>query len=78
VPLIASGGLRSGLDIAKCLALGADLGAMAGPFLKAAAESEQAAIEAVALAIDELRLSMFATGSANLPALRQAPLSPTP
>src|SRR3990170_1209540 len=39
IPLIASGGLRSGMDVAKGIALGADVGAMAGPFLKAAAES---------------------------------------
>jgi isopentenyl-diphosphate delta-isomerase len=75
VPLIASGGLRSGTDIAKSIALGADLGAMAGPFLKAAAESEEAVVQAISGVVSELRLVMFATGSGDLPALRQARLT---
>jgi isopentenyl-diphosphate delta-isomerase len=75
VPLIASGGLRSGMDIAKGIALGADLGAMAGPFLKAAAESPEAVERAIASVVDELRLVMFATGSGDLTALRQARLT---
>ena len=41
-PLIASGGLRNGLDIAKTLALGANLAGLAFPFLKAANQSEDA------------------------------------
>jgi isopentenyl-diphosphate delta-isomerase len=60
--IFASGGLRSGVDIAKCIALGACLGGMASPFLRAAVES----LEATTLAIDELsreiRICMFATG----------------
>jgi isopentenyl-diphosphate delta-isomerase len=76
IPLIASGGLRSGLDLAKGIALGADLGAMAGPFLKAAADSPEAVVRAIAKVVDELRLVMFATGSGNLAALRQARLVP--
>jgi len=70
IPLIASGGLRSGIDIVKCIALGADLGGMAGPFLRAAVESPEALAAAVELMADEIRISMFATGSANLKALR--------
>jgi isopentenyl-diphosphate delta-isomerase len=76
VPLIASGGLRSGTDVAKCVALGADLGAMAGPFLKAAAESSEAVVRAIEHVVSELRLVMFATGSADLTALRAAGLVP--
>ncbi|MEL6527412.1 MAG: type 2 isopentenyl-diphosphate Delta-isomerase, partial [Chloroflexota bacterium] len=40
--IFASGGLRDGIDVAKCIALGANLGGMAGPFLKAANESTEA------------------------------------
>ncbi len=74
VPLIASGGLRGGIDIAKCLALGADLGGMAGPFLKAAAQSPEAALEAVDQAVAEIRVCMFAAGAVDVAALRRAPL----
>jgi isopentenyl-diphosphate delta-isomerase len=64
-PLIASGGLRTGLDIAKCLALGADLAAVASPVLKAAADSATAVQDLLARLIRELRLAMFCTGSAR-------------
>jgi isopentenyl-diphosphate delta-isomerase len=76
VPLIASGGLRTGVDIAKCIALGADLGGIAGPFLRAAATSAAAALDAVLLVEDELRTTLFATGSADLAALGRVPLDP--
>jgi isopentenyl-diphosphate delta-isomerase len=75
IPLIASGGLRDGIDIAKCLALGADLGGMAGPFLKAAAVSTGAVAERIELAARQIRTVMFATGCRDLRALRQIPLT---
>jgi isopentenyl-diphosphate delta-isomerase len=78
IPLIASGGLRSGMDVAKGIALGADMGAMAGPFLKAAAESPEAVGRAIGNVVAELRLVMFATGSGDLSALRRARLVPVP
>ncbi len=74
MPLIASGGLRGGIDIAKCLALGANLGGMAGPFLRAAATSVQAVLQLIEHTTAELRVCMFATGSADLDALRRTPL----
>jgi isopentenyl-diphosphate delta-isomerase len=71
IPIIASGGLRSGMDVAKCIALGANLCGMAGPFLKTAVESTESVLELIDLIVAEIRISMFATGSRNLESLRQ-------
>jgi isopentenyl-diphosphate delta-isomerase len=73
-PLIASGGLRSGVDIAKCISLGADLGGMAGPFLKAAVKSVEAVIEMIEITQKEIAVCMFATGCADLDCLKKAAL----
>jgi len=73
VPLIASGGLRSGMDLAKVLALGADLGGLAGPFLKAADVSAQAVAGLVAEMADVLRIVLFCLGIANVQALKGTP-----
>jgi isopentenyl-diphosphate delta-isomerase len=78
IPLIGSGGLRTGVDVAKCIALGADLCGMAGPFLHAAAESEAQALRAVDLVLRELRVAMFAAGCPALQALRQIALIESP
>jgi isopentenyl-diphosphate delta-isomerase len=69
VPLIASGGLRNGLEVAKCIALGASMAAMAYPFLKAAAQSREALFGFADSVLEELRSAMFLTGSANVRAL---------
>jgi isopentenyl-diphosphate delta-isomerase len=74
LPIIASGGLRDGVDVAKCITLGASVAGVARPFLKAAALSEQAADEAVDEVITELRVAMFAAGAGNIQALQQTPL----
>jgi isopentenyl-diphosphate delta-isomerase len=74
IPLIASGGLRSGIDVAKCLALGADLGGMAGPFLKAATLSTEAVIVHIDQIVAQIQVSMFATGAADIPALSSVSL----
>jgi isopentenyl-diphosphate Delta-isomerase len=72
VPLIASGGLRNGLEIAKAIALGADLAGLAFPFLRAANDSE-AAVEALTeVLIAELTTVLFCTGNATLADLRQS------
>ncbi len=74
LPIIASGGLRDGVDVAKCLALGASLGGLAGPFLKAANISLSAVHETIAELTRELRIVMFATGAENIAALQNTPL----
>ncbi len=71
VPLIASGGLRNGLEAAKALALGANLSGMAMPFLQAASQSEAALSELSEALIAELMTVLFCTGCENLAALRQ-------
>jgi isopentenyl-diphosphate Delta-isomerase len=72
--VFASGGLRNGVEIAKCIALGASLGGMASPFLKAAALSVEATIQTIAEVRNETRVCMFATGAGNLKALSQTTL----
>jgi isopentenyl-diphosphate delta-isomerase len=74
LPVIASGGLRDGLDVAKCLALGAGLCGLAGPFLKAAAISTEAVAEVIAELGRELRIAMFAAGAGSVSALQATPL----
>lgn len=72
IPLIASGGLRTGLDAAKALALGADLAGFAWPFLQAAAQSEAALHELADVLLAELSAACFCTGNATLADLRQS------
>lgn len=71
VHLFASGGIRSGQEIAKCAALGADLVGLASPFLKRAVESVEAVAEEMEILEAELRIAMFCSGAANLAALRR-------
>jgi isopentenyl-diphosphate delta-isomerase len=77
-PIIASGGLRSGIDIAKCIALGANLGGMAGPFLKSAVESAEAVCNTIDLITSQIRVSMFAAGCPDISSLSNTRLNPTP
>jgi isopentenyl-diphosphate delta-isomerase len=64
--IFASGGLKDGLDIAKCVALGATLGGMAGPFLKAAAISTENVVEMMKLTQKQIQVTMFVTGTKSL------------
>jgi isopentenyl-diphosphate delta-isomerase len=74
-PIICSGGIRTGLEIAKAVALGATLVASALPFLKAASEGGfEAVVLQIEQLIDELRTVCFVTGSKDLAALRTAGL----
>lgn len=73
-PIIASGGIRSGGDIAKGLSLGAELCGMALPLLKPAMENDEALSRAIGTIQTELVTTMFLTGSATVADLRKAPL----
>jgi isopentenyl-diphosphate delta-isomerase len=76
IMLIGSGGIRSGVDIAKAIALGADIAATAKPALGPATKGQgtQQVIEELRAYIDELRIAMFCSGCADLQALRKLKL----
>jgi len=76
-PIIASGGLRNGIDVAKCIALGASIGGLAGPFLKAANDSAEAVNDLIRLITTQLRIAMLCTSTSNLDELAEAPLMKT-
>jgi isopentenyl-diphosphate delta-isomerase len=76
VTLIASGGIRNGVDAAKALCLGADLVGQAAGVLRDATLSTAAVIEHFEIVIRQLRIACFCTGSANLTALRNARFLP--
>jgi len=67
--VFASGGIKDGLDIAKCIALGATLGGMAGQFLKAAAVSTEKVLEMLKLSKRQIEVAMFASGVSSLDSL---------
>lgn len=74
VTLIASGGIRSGVEAAKAIALGADAVALATPFLKPATVSPEAVGEKIREILEELRTAMFCIGVGNLQELKNTPL----
>jgi isopentenyl-diphosphate delta-isomerase len=73
--LVASGGVRSGVDAAKALALGADLVGLALPLLEPATRSPEEVVRALTEILEGLRIAMFATGSRTIRDLRDALLA---
>jgi isopentenyl-diphosphate delta-isomerase len=71
--VIASGGLRTGLDAAKAIALGADVVGIAKPFLQKAVEGEEALEKHIATIIEETRICMFLAGARNVAEMRGVP-----
>lgn len=69
--VIASGGIRHGMDVAVALALGADAAALAAPLLTAADQSEDAAFHVLETLIHELRVIAFCCGARDLAELRR-------
>ena len=72
--LFSSGGIRTGVDIAKSIALGASLGGMASPYLKAANESLEATVQVIDEVVREIQVCMFAAGAADLQQLSKTEL----
>ena len=72
--IVASGGVRSGVDVAKAIALGADMGAQAAATLSAALRSAEALADHFRVVVEQLRVAMFCTGAGDLAALREVEL----
>ena len=74
--MIGSGGVRDGLDVAKAIRIGADIVGQATGVLQAATQSTEAVVAHFQTIMRQLRTACFCTNSANLAALRRAPLQP--
>lgn len=72
LPMIATGGIRNGLDAARALSLGASSAGMASKLLPFAKESSQAVVEELRLIISEVKAAMFLTGSKTIRELEEA------
>jgi isopentenyl-diphosphate delta-isomerase len=71
IPVIASGGIRNGIEVAKALAMGGSLAGLALPLLKPATQSWKAVKERLDLIITELKTTMFLTGAKNIEELKK-------
>src|SRR3989338_4052778 len=72
IPIIASGGLRNGLEAAKCIALGADMVGMAYPFFKAAENGVDAVVSTIKEIGDGIKNAMFLTGAKSMAELKKS------
>ncbi|WP_100012193.1 type 2 isopentenyl-diphosphate Delta-isomerase [Lentibacillus sediminis] len=70
VPLVASGGMKTGVDAAKALTIGADVVGFARQLLQAATESAEAVVKVMDQIELELKMAMFGIGAKNLEELK--------
>ena len=71
--LIASGGIRTGIDAAKAIALGADAAGIGLPLLKPASKSAEETEKWLEHFIEELKICMFCIAAPDIPALKKTP-----
>jgi isopentenyl-diphosphate delta-isomerase len=74
VTVLGSGGIRNGVEIAKCMALGADLVGIAAPFAKAGIKSQEEVERQIEKYARELKISMFGVGAKDINQLKEAKL----
>ncbi|MCI0477982.1 MAG: type 2 isopentenyl-diphosphate Delta-isomerase [Anaerolineales bacterium] len=70
LPIIASGGIRDGVEAAKCIALGAGLVGFASPLLRLADRGAEDVIAGIKMIEEQMRTAMFGIGAENVDALR--------
>ncbi|MEW5720745.1 MAG: type 2 isopentenyl-diphosphate Delta-isomerase, partial [Chloroflexota bacterium] len=70
LPIIASGGIRDGVEAAKCIALGAALVGYASPMLRLADRGVEDVIAGIKMVEEQMRTAMFGIGAENLDALK--------
>jgi len=74
LPVIASGGIRCGTEVAKSLALGASLASMSSPILKPAAKGSEEVKKSLQFVVEELRNAMFLVGAKSIQKLQKVPV----
>lgn len=74
IPVIASGGIRDGVDVAKALALGASLASLSQPALQAAIKGLKETENMLSSIMEELKNAMFLTGAESVKQLRKVPI----
>jgi len=74
LPIIGTGGIRNGLDVARALAMGANAGGFAGHILKAATENPDAVVKVLEQIIGELKVAMFLIGAKDVDGVKKADL----
>lgn len=74
--IVASGGIRSGLDIAKAIALGANVAAIGQPLLAPALKSGEEVVKFLGQIINDIKVAMLCVGASDLTALRKISLVP--
>jgi isopentenyl-diphosphate delta-isomerase len=74
VPVIASGGIRNGVDVAKALALGASLASFSQPILQAAVKGVKETCDTLSLLINEFKNAMFLVGADTVQDLQRSPI----
>jgi isopentenyl-diphosphate Delta-isomerase len=74
LPVIASGGIRTGVDVAKAIVLGADAAGIGAPLLRSAANSASDVVQHLTAVVKDLRIAMFCTGCATIDELKNTNL----
>jgi len=72
LPIIATGGVRTGMDMAKCLVLGASLCGVALPLVAPALKGKKEVTDKLNTMIEELKVAMFLTGCRSIHDIQKA------